>query len=228
MRVLTYNLHSLRDDAGEAARVIRGARPDVACLQEAPRFVRWRAKRSRLLRSAGLRQAVGERRAGLAIAVDPCVRVVHTGYRLLSPIPGLHRRGLALAVLDVRGARLVAACVHLDLATAPRSSHAAEILRTVDEIGSNESARDAAIVLAGDMNEVPGEPAWAAFVGRFIDAFAVAPSGAGETYGSRRIDAIFVSPAVRVLAAGVPEPRTWRYEAASDHRPVVADLMIGD
>ena len=50
LRVLSYNLHSLRDDRRALAEVVRGVAPDVAILQEAPRRFRWRQKSAPLAR----------------------------------------------------------------------------------------------------------------------------------------------------------------------------------
>ena len=45
----------------------------------------------------------------------------------------------------------------------------------------------------------------------------------------RRIDGIFVSPAIKVLSCGVPESPDLLvdYRRASDHRPVLAELAWG-
>jgi hypothetical protein len=42
VRVLGYNIRSMRDDEDALARVIRACAPDVVLVQEAPRFFRWR------------------------------------------------------------------------------------------------------------------------------------------------------------------------------------------
>ncbi|MFD0632519.1 endonuclease/exonuclease/phosphatase family protein [Catenulispora yoronensis] len=36
VRVLSYNVRSLRDDRAALARVVRGCEPDVVCVQESP------------------------------------------------------------------------------------------------------------------------------------------------------------------------------------------------
>ena len=41
LRVLSYNVRSLRDDPEALGRVIRSAQPHVVLVQEAPRFWRW-------------------------------------------------------------------------------------------------------------------------------------------------------------------------------------------
>lgn len=48
IRVLSYNIRSMRDDEEALARVIRACRPDLVFVQEAPRFFRWRKHAARL------------------------------------------------------------------------------------------------------------------------------------------------------------------------------------
>ena len=57
VRVMSYNIRSLRDDSAAVVRVIRAADPDVVCVQEAPRFLFWRRKCARLARDVGMRFA---------------------------------------------------------------------------------------------------------------------------------------------------------------------------
>ena len=81
-------------------------------------------------------------------------------------------------------------------------------------------------MLAGDINEEPGEPAWQALAARYRDAYAESPRGGEHTFSAmapvRRIDGVFVDPSIEVLECGVPDlPGV---ERASDHRPVLAVL----
>ncbi|MBT2209683.1 endonuclease/exonuclease/phosphatase family protein [Actinomadura sp. NEAU-AAG7] len=227
VRVLSYNVRSLRDDPAAVARVVRGIGPDLLLLQEVPRFWDWRVKRRRLARACRMEIAAGRRACGLAVLAAPGVRRVGREFHLLSPVPGLHRRGLAIAVVEVGGARLVAASTHLDLMEAPRLRHTREVL------GHLERARDrygAPVVLAGDINEEPGGPSWTMFTGTFQDAHAVAPDGGEPTFSARdprrRIDAVFADPPVEVLACGVPPDPDGDHERATDHRPLRADLRL--
>ncbi len=64
LRLLTYNVRSMRDDRAAVARVIRSAEPDVVCVQEAPRFLRWRSTCAALARTSGLVVVGGGRPAG--------------------------------------------------------------------------------------------------------------------------------------------------------------------
>ena len=44
LRVLSYNIHSSKDDLRALATVVREIAPDVMIIQEAPRRFRWRQK----------------------------------------------------------------------------------------------------------------------------------------------------------------------------------------
>lgn len=229
VRLLGYNIRSMRDDGVALAHVIQGLRPDVVCVQEAPRLLGWRRQRRELSGRVGLVAVTGRRAAGLEVYTGPRVTVLHREHHLLSRVPGMHRRGLALCVLDVEGVRLVAASIHLDLAARPRHTHAGEIVERLDRV---RAVYDAPVVVAGDVNERPGGAAWELFTKRFQDGYATAPSGAEFTYSAarprRRIDAVFADPGIEVVACGVPaDPDLLAdYPRASDHRPVLAELRL--
>lgn len=230
VRLLSYNVRSMRDDRAALARVVRRLRPDVVCVQEAPRFLGWRRLRRSFGRRTALRPVTLRRAAGLELYAGPRAAVLDRGHRLLTPVPGLHRRGLVFGLFEVRGARFVAAGVHLDLEEEGRRRHAGEIVAELDRLGD---VLGAPVVVAGDVNDQPGGPAWDALAERFQDAGAVAPYGLEHTFTAvrptRRIDGVFADPAVGVLRCGVPDEADLLagYPAASDHRPVLAELRIG-
>jgi len=222
IRLLSYNVRSLRDDERAVVGVITACEPDVVCVQEAPRFFRWRAKCAALARKSGLVVVTGGRPAGAMLVLASLrVRVVGARDILLTKKPGLHQRGIAAATLEVEGARFVVASVHLDLDAAERRRHVDEILAHVGDF-------DAPAVLAGDINEEPSGPAWQALAAGHRDAYALAPMGGGHTYSAakptRRIDGVFVDPRIGVVGCGVPDVPG--IAAASDHRPVLAVLRL--
>ncbi len=227
--MLGYNVRSLRDDAAAVARVVRAIAPDVLCLQEVPRFGAWRLERRRLAHACGMRIAAGRRACGLAVLTGPRVRREAREFHLLTPDPDLHRRGLAIAVVEAGGARLIAASTHLDLKDGPRRRHVDEILTHLDRARIRYGAP---VVLAGDVNEEPGGDSWTRLTEHFRDAYEKAPTGEELTFSSRnptrRIDAIFTDPAIQARASGVPtdEAIARDYPAATDHRPVMADLDL--
>ncbi|GAB2803603.1 endonuclease/exonuclease/phosphatase family protein [Actinoallomurus bryophytorum] len=229
IRLLSYNIRSMRDDRAALARVINRLEPDVVCVQEAPRFAFWLRKRRWLAREVSLGLAVRRRPAGLELYAGRRTALLHRGHRLLSSVPGLHRRGLVMGLFDVGGVRLVVASVHLDLLGGPRLRHAEEIVK---ELERARERFDAPVVLAGDINEEPGGAAWDFLAEHFQDGYLVAPAGEGATYSSSaprtRIDGVFADPGIEVLSCGVPdEPELLAdYPDATDHRPILAELRV--
>lgn len=230
VRLLSYNLRSMRDDRNAIACVVRRLRPDILCVQEAPRFLLWRRRRRWLARRAALEPVGLKRASGLELYAGPRAVVIDRRHRLLSPVPGLHRRGLVFGVFDVDGARLIAAGVHLDLVGEARRRHAEEI---VEELDRARAGFGAPVVVAGDINEQAGGAAWDVLAARFQDAGAVAPYGQEHTFSAirptRRIDGVFADPEITVLRCGVPDDPELlaAYPAATDHRPVLAELRVG-
>ncbi|MFE2188018.1 endonuclease/exonuclease/phosphatase family protein [Streptomyces sp. NPDC059455] len=104
VRVLSYNIRSMRDDREALARVIRACAPDVVCVQEAPRFFRWRKAAAWLARETGLVYTTGgATAAGPMILTSLRAHVERAEDTLLPRVPGLHRRGFATAVLRFGG-----------------------------------------------------------------------------------------------------------------------------
>jgi endonuclease/exonuclease/phosphatase family metal-dependent hydrolase len=220
VRVLSYNVRSLRDDKAAVARVIAACRPDVVCIQEAPRFARWRSKCAALARTSGLVVVTGGRTAGAMLLLGALrTTVVATRDVRLSRKRGLHQRGLAVAVLDIGGDRFTVASMHLDLEAGERRRHVAEIFSVLDGFPDP-------LILGGDVNERPDGPAWSALTDRLQDAFAVAGEGAGHTYSARnphkRIDGIFADRRLEVVWCRVPDVPG--REQATDHLPVLAEI----
>ena len=54
LTVVTYNVRGLRDDLAALQRVVRGSRPHVLLVQEAPKFFRVRARAADLARRLGM------------------------------------------------------------------------------------------------------------------------------------------------------------------------------
>src|SRR5438477_9166334 len=105
LRVVTYNIHGLRDDAHAVSAVIRALGPDGVCIQEAPRFLRWRSKRAAIARRAGLVVATADRPGGLMLMTSLRARVVATRFTELSKRPQLHQRAVCAAVVELGGMR---------------------------------------------------------------------------------------------------------------------------
>ncbi|MGX7680681.1 endonuclease/exonuclease/phosphatase family protein [Jatrophihabitans sp. DSM 45814] len=225
LRLLSYNIRSLRDDAEAVYRVIKDASPHVVAIQEAPRFFRWRSTAAKIARRSGLVVVTGGRTAagnlllsGLEVTVDRATDVLFTRD------PKLHQRGTALAALTLGGRRFAVAGTHLDLAEEPRVRHVAELHRAADRF----EVADYPLIVAGDMNDDPGSRVWQALGERGADAWATAGTGDGITSSvilpRRRIDAVFVDPRLKVLQTSVIN--TADVQIASDHRPVLVEIEL--
>jgi endonuclease/exonuclease/phosphatase family metal-dependent hydrolase len=223
VRILSYNVRSLRDDRQALTEIIRTVQPDVACIQEAPRFLRWRSECARLARESGLLVVTGGRTAGgVLLLANLRTAVLSSRDVLFVKHEGLHQRGLAMAVVDVNGAQFGVASMHLGLDADERRGHVEEVLKYLDELGASR------LVLAGDVNETAEHLTWRRLADRFVDGYERAPVGDGITFSSqnprRRIDAVFVDPSIEVVSCGVPDLPN--LEIASDHRPLLAVLRI--
>jgi endonuclease/exonuclease/phosphatase family metal-dependent hydrolase len=228
VRVLSYNIRSMRDDTAALARVIRACAPDLLLVQEAPRFFRWRKAAARLAGATGLVYATGGAPAtGPMILCSLRAHVERTEDILLPHTPGLHRRGLATAVLRIGGTRLAAVSTHLSLSPAERYDQAGLVLDRVAALGEPH------VVLGGDINEPPDRPGFSRIAERLQDGWAAKPWG-GEITNMRepfqRIDAVFAGAQVEVLGCGVPRGlpgvTDTDLRAATDHLPVLAALRV--
>src|SRR5205823_12665874 len=92
------------------AAVIRACDADVVCIQEAPRFLRWRSKCAALARDSGMFVVTGGRTAGAMLLLARVGVDVDASYDvLLQKTPRLHQRGLAVGVVRVNGERFAVA-----------------------------------------------------------------------------------------------------------------------
>lgn len=225
LRLLSYNVRSLRDDPAAVARVIRATDAHIVCVQEAPRLFRWRAKCAALSRRSGTVIVTGGRpAAGNLILSSLGVDVLAARDVLLGREPGLHQRGAALAALRWRGHSFTVAGTHLDLEPSARLRHARELEQVLAAFGPS----DAPTVVAGDINDEPGSPPWLTLSTDRVDAFAAAGTGTGYTFSAenprRRIDGVFVSDRLQVVSASVVDSAD--VPLASDHRPVLVELAF--
>ncbi|WP_431776021.1 endonuclease/exonuclease/phosphatase family protein [Streptomyces cucumeris] len=236
VRVLSYNIRSLRDDREALVRVIRACAPDVLCVQEAPRFFRWRKAAAWLARETGLVYTTGGATAtGPMILTSLRAHVERTEDILLPRVPGLHRRGFATAVLrlgaghrDPGGVRLGVVSCHLSLAAAERHDQAGMLLDRVAALGVPYA------VAAGDINDRPDGRAFRRIAERLRDGWAAEPWGSEVTFSAddprRRIDAVFATEGVEIIGCGVPAGLPGVSDAdlrsATDHLPVLAALRL--
>ncbi|MET9833218.1 endonuclease/exonuclease/phosphatase family protein [Streptomyces sp. NPDC006385] len=229
IRVLSYNIRSMRDDTAALARVITACDPDLVLIQEAPRFFRWRKKLARLARAANLVILTGgATAAGPAILCNLRATVERTEDVLLPLTPGLHRRGFATAVVRFGGARVGVLSCHLSLQTDERHEQGGMLLDRLAGLGVEHA------VAGGDLNERPGGRTFRRMAEDLQDCWATAPWGSEYTSTPadphQRIDALFATEGIEVLGCGVPLGLPGVTEtdlrAATDHLPVLAALRV--
>ncbi|WP_262701448.1 MULTISPECIES: endonuclease/exonuclease/phosphatase family protein [Streptomyces] len=251
VRVLSYNIRSMRDDREALARVIRACAPDVVCVQEAPRFFRWRKAAAWLARETGLVYTTGgATAAGPMILTSLRAHVERAEDTLLPRVPGLHRRGFATAVLrfggghrdtglrdtgrpeagdgDGDGVRLGVVSCHLSLAEAERYEQAGMLLDHVTALDVPYA------IAAGDINDRPDGRAFRRIAGKLRDGWATEPWGSEATFSPkdprRRIDGVFASEGIEIIGCGVPAGLPGVTDAdlraATDHLPVLAALRL--
>ena len=210
MRVVSWNVRSLRDGARGVAEALRALDADLVVLQEAPRLLLWRTARRLLAHRAGLRLLTPQRACGNLLLAGPRVQALGTRVLPLPHVRGLHRRAVVSATVRVGGRRVVLAGTHLDLDPAAR-------------LVSARAVRDALppgpLVLCADVNEQDDGPAWAALADGLLDVGAALGPTFPARAPRRRIDAVLVSPDLPVGAA-----RVLPTGAASDHLALCVDL----
>jgi len=217
LRVMSYNVHGLKDDRAALTALVRDLAPDVLIAQEAPRRFRWRHRCAALADDVGMVVAAGGLPAlGNLLLVSLRVKV-HDTWCLRYPLtPGRHLRGAAFSRCSVRGGAFTISGSHLATDPAERPAQAAVWKDAL-------AAVEGPVIAAADLNEGPGGGAW-----RMVGDGLVS-SGAGRptypaTLPARLIDSLFVTPDITIERYEVIETDLAR--RASDHLPVLADLTL--
>ena len=248
LRVASYNIHAgagadNRFDLARTAAALRALDADVIGLQEVD--VHWGARSQwadtaqELADRLGMRvffapiysldpPAAGQPRRDYGVAVLsrwPIVSATnHPLTRLSTVVPNptpAPAPGFPEVVIEKQGARVHVYTTHLDYRADP-SVRRTQVGETLDILA--EDAGESR-VLVGDLNAPPDAPELAPLWSSLTDSWAAAPgAGTGLTYPAlvptKRIDYVTTSTEVGVLATEVPR------ETASDHLPVVADLLV--
>ncbi|MEZ0066644.1 endonuclease/exonuclease/phosphatase family metal-dependent hydrolase [Streptacidiphilus sp. MAP12-20] len=231
VRVVSYNIRSLRDDRTAVVRVLRALQPDLVCIQESPRFWFPRPQAAWLARSAGLMVLSGGKSASGPLLLGRLRAQPLSVHDVWLPrTPGLHQRGFATTVVQLGSATpfSVTSC-HLSLDGDERFQQFELLLDHLDGLGVPGG------VVGGDFNEHPGERGWDLLASRLQDGWATTPWG--HEFSSvpknpfQRIDGVFATRDIEVLACGVvgegfPGLRAKDLTLATDHLPVLAVLAV--
>jgi endonuclease/exonuclease/phosphatase family metal-dependent hydrolase len=239
LRVMTYNIQSGGGDLARVVEVIRQASPDLVGLQEVD--VHW-GERSKfadqvtaLARELGMEARFAPiYRLPPANAADPQREF---GVALLSKFPITTWRndtitrlstqdanpipapapGLLDAVVDVHGVAVRVFVTHLDYRADP-SVRMRQAKETLGYLGDGPVPT----ILFGDLNATPDAEELQPLFKRLHDTMS--DRGESLTYPSdapvKRIDYILASHGFQATAASIPAT------TASDHRPVVIDLVL--
>jgi len=222
IRVMSYNIHSSKDDLGALASVVRSEAPDLVLAQEAPRRFRWRAKNAKLARQWRMLHAGGGLWA-LGNSLFTTLRIgVRETWNVQFPLtPGRHMRGAVFARCTVGRSRFIAVGTHL-------SKYAEERAVQGQLLKSYLADLDEPYVVCGDLNEEPGGGGWRTLADGLTDAAVARECGHLFTFSCasprRRIDGVFVDPAIEVLDYRLVDSDLAK--RASDHFPLVADLAL--
>ena len=217
LRVMSYNVHGLKDDRAALTGLIRDLAPDVLIVQEAPRRFRWRHKCAALADDVGMVVAAGGLPAlGNLLLVSLRVAVHETWCMRYPLTPGRHLRGAAFARGSVRGGTFTISGSHLATDSAERPAQAALWKEQL-------AVLEGPVIAAADLNEGPGGSAW-----RMVEDGLLSSPDATPTFPAslpaRRVDCLFVTPGVTIEKYEVVEDD--RARLASDHLPVLADLTL--
>jgi endonuclease/exonuclease/phosphatase family metal-dependent hydrolase len=240
LRVMSYNIRSGNGNLDGTAAAIRASAPDVVALQEVD--VHWAGRSGFVDQASALGERLGmqvrftriyqlpgasagqpPREFGVALLSRyPIVRsrddtLTRLSTQEANPVP-TRMPGLLEATLDVRGTPVRVFNTHLDYRSDPRIRE-----QEVSEVLAYIGASAGPTLVFGDMNAKPDAPELQPLLRRLRDAWPTA-AGPGFTYPadapSQRIDYVLVSPHFHVRSAAVPVTE------ASDHRPVVVDLVL--
>ena len=222
LRIATYNLRGLKDDAGLAAQVVRRIAPDVLLVQEAPRHPVSSYALTALARESGMLWS-GRTRAWSGTTLLTSLRLTATDAQDRRLRVGLRENPRSYTVATVQstgGPALAVASVHLPLDAEQRVEHVRTVLAEIEA-----EMPSLPLVVGGDLNEESDGTAWGVLAGRLTvvsDDRPTFPAG----HPRARIDAIFArghagaAPGDPALLEGLATA------GASDHLPVWVDLEL--
>jgi endonuclease/exonuclease/phosphatase family metal-dependent hydrolase len=224
LRVVSYNIQSLRGEEASLAGVVRELAPHVLVVQEGLSWANPLTWCANLARRFGLAHAVGGL-PGLGNVVFAAAGViVRERWIVRYPLAfGHHPRGAVFARCSFGSAAFVVAGSHLSTDAGTRLLQA-RLLKD----GISKAAVSTPVVLGVDVNETPAGPAWRTLAEGLVDAAEATGKEDVPTFPAsapvRRLDAIFLDPRWSVLDYRVLD--TERAIVASDHLPVLADVAL--
>jgi len=240
LRVMTYNIRSGNGNLAGTVEAIRAQSPDIVGLQEVD--VHWAARSNfvdqatalgealqmqvrfaRIYQLAGTQPGDPPREFGVALLsrfpvldwTNHIITRLSTQEQSPEPVP---LPGFLEAKVDVRGTAMRVFDTHLDYRADPRVRQ-----HQVTDMLAYIGDASAPTLLFGDLNAPPDAPEIQPLLERLHDTWprSVGPGLTDPAdVPQKRIDYVLVSSHFRVRSATVP------VTLASDHRPVVVDLVL--
>lgn len=208
---------------GSAMRtLVRRVAPDVALVTQGSKSRRRSGRRGiDLARVWKMRYVGGGRKAGsnlIAVANGVVVRKVRT--RSLKSAPWRPKRGAVSAQLRIHGQLIGVVVCHLSPAKERRANEVEQVVELVSQLRGP-------VIVAGNLNELPGGPAWqrlrqAGLVDEGTRAWKTFPS----EQPTARVDALLTRGVRCVCHHGDPGVPVELQVEASDHRGILAVLEI--
>ncbi len=230
VRVMTYNIHHGSHGADEIAKAIVNSNADIVCLQEANANTRW--PRDPLPQLAK-RLPDWHLASGGEIATFSRYPVLGQEFHRLS---SKTTRGVLVTKLRAKGRDITIINTHFAAGADPelvsRSEPGRSYVQESADVRMEEattlldvaSSVDGPLLIAGDFNVPPRGLVYRRIASRYRDAFRCAGWGLGHTFRTfpsvLRIDFVFTNSGLEAISCSVNR------SSASDHRPVVADLLI--
>ncbi len=232
LRVLTYNIHHGSKGASEIAKIIHEKKPDVACLQEANAYKSWRDPMPEIRKQfKGWHIVQASDLAILSRETMVSTKIYH--------FPIKTRRVILEGIINFKETKLAIFNVHFATAIGPQwllnsreslddyleqTASVREIqFKTLMSVTSKTRAV-LPVIIAGDFNTPPRGKFYRSIKQNYHDAFHEAGQGFGYTFRSDmpllRIDYVFLDKRLKAAKASVVDI------TASDHRPLVAEVMI--
>ncbi len=241
LRLMTYNVHGCVGMDGKLsperiARVVAEHAPDVVAVQELDvgrSRSGWIDQAQAIARYLEMEfhfqpaLSVEEELYGNAVFSTRPMRLIRAD-RLPGPggLGQLEPRGALWVAVEVGGSEVHIINTHLGLLSGERRVQAEALLGS-DWLGGMDDV--IARILCGDFNALPASSAYRRLSAHLRDAQTmVEKQRPRKTYFGRyptaRIDHVFVGPGIEVL--GVKVPSAHRARVASDHLPLVVDLLL--
>ncbi|MDF2439137.1 MAG: vancomycin resistance protein VanJ [Abditibacteriota bacterium] len=236
LRVMSYNIMGGRRGMRAVLQTIFKYQPDVLCLQEAEA---WKSFDPMPALQEALPGYHGVRTAEVATFSRYPIESHH-----IHPFPAWAQRDILETVLNVDGRRVRALNVHfhaINFTGGPlygqqdfptrvfnsighRNEQWVTLLAAIDRDSTQSTLSAAPIVVVGDFNTPPRGHVYAGLASRFHDSWQGAGWGTGDSFRSDwpvvRIDYVWHSRHFQARRAFTAPSQ------ASDHRPLITDLVL--